>query len=188
MNQTVKFKQPVPFFQIRKAIKKVIDEYLRTGDLDEFSRMIWKHNMDEFYKESSFVLISPDLKRVFRNKTYPMYRDYDYSDLHTRDFILIDAGLPGRILLCDDGIHGPNIVKHISKDDVFTGIQYRISETYDFTDEEKEEWFGRLEGIITFILNELEQVPKKWIRFLIHFFKYLKSKPIDSLSNIHILQ
>ena len=160
MNQTIKFKQPVPFFQIRNAIKKVIDEYLPTGDLDEFSRIIWKHNMDEFYKDSSSVFISNDLK-VFRNRKFPMYRDYDYSDLHTQDFVLIDAGLPGRILLCDDGMHGHNIVKHFSKDDVFTGIQYRLSETYEFTDEEKEEWFGRLKGIITFILNELEQTPKK---------------------------
>ena len=160
MNQTIKFKQPVPFFQIRKAIKKVIDEYLPTGDLDDFSRMVWKHNMDEFYKDSSSVFISRDLK-VFRNRKYPMYRDYDYSDLHTRDFVLIDAGMLGRILLCDDGIHGHNIVKHFSKDDTFTGIQFRISETYDFTDEEKEEWFERLRGIITFILNELGQPSKK---------------------------
>jgi hypothetical protein len=58
-------------------------------------------------------------------------------------------------------MYGHNIVKHFSKDDVFTGIQYRLSETYEFTDEEKEEWFGRLKGIITFILIELGQTPKK---------------------------
>lgn len=161
MNQTIKFKQPVPFFLIRKAIKKVIDEYLPIGDLDEFSKMVWKHNMEEFYKESAFCTICMNSKKIIHDKKFPMYRDYDYSDLHTQDFVLIDAGLPGRILLCDDGMHGHNIVKHFSKDDVFTGIQYRLSETYEFTDEEKEEWFGRLKGIITFILNELEQTPKK---------------------------
>ena len=161
MNQTIKFKQSVPFFLIRKAIKKVIDEYLPIGDLDEFSKMVWKHNMEEFYKESSFCTVCINSKKIIHNKKYPMYRDYDYSDLHTQDFVLIDAGLPGRILLCDDGKYGHNIVKHFSKDDCFTGIQFRISETYDFADDEKEEWFERLKGIITFILNELEQTPKK---------------------------
>ena len=35
-------------------------------------------NMDEFYKDSSSVFISNDLK-VFRNRKFPMYRDYDYQ-------------------------------------------------------------------------------------------------------------
>ena len=161
MNETIKFKQPIPFFQIRKAIKKVLDEYLETSDLDEFSKRLWKRNMDVFYRDSAFTTLRKDLKGFIRNRQFPLFRDYDCSDLGTRDFVLIDCGMPGRILLCDDGLYHPHIVKRFSKDDTFTGIQFSISESYDFSEEEKNEWFGRIKGIVTFILNELEQNSKE---------------------------
>ena len=161
MNETIKFKQPIPFYQIRKAIKKVLDEYLPTSDLDDFSKEIWKYNLEEFYRDSAFTTLSPDLKGFIRNRKYSLYRDYDCSDLGTKDFVLIDCGLPGRILLCDDGLYHPQIARKFSKDDVFTGIQLSISESYDFSEEEGKEWFDRMKGIVTFIINVLEQNSKE---------------------------
>lgn len=162
MNKTVKFTQPIPFYLIRKAVKKVLDEYLDTSDLDESSKRMWKVNMERFYRDSAFTKVRSDLKGFLRDCKYSLFRDYDCSDLGTRDFVLIDTGMPGRILLCDDSLYHPHIVKKFSKDEVFTGIQYFISDTYDFSEEEKVEWFKGVEGIALFMFDYLEK-NKGWI-------------------------
>ena len=156
MNETIKFKKPIPFFQIRRAIKYVVDEYLPSSNLDDFSKILWEYNMKEFYKDSAFSTVSLDLKRIVRNRKFRLFRDYDYSDLGNRDFVLIDTGIPGRILLCDDGLYESYVSRQFSKDDLFTGIQFRISDSYDFTEEDKKEWFERLRGIVVFILSKLD--------------------------------
>ena len=157
MRKTIKFKEPISFEKIRKAVKKVLDEYLYNCDMDDFSRGLWNRHINEFYRDSMFTKLRPDLKGFIRNCKFGLWRDYYSSDLGTRDFVLLDTGIPGRVLLCDDDLYSPHPYHKFSRDDVFTGIQYFISESYDFDDEERKEWVGRIEGIVNFILKELNQ-------------------------------
>ena len=160
MNQTIKFNGPVPLLKIKNAVRKAMKEYLPSSNLDEFSKMMWKKFMEEFIVECAFNRLSPDMKHIIHDKKVTLWRDYDCSDLGTQDFILLDGGTLGRILVTDDGRYSPDITSKFTKDSVFTGIQVSISESYEISGEQKEKTMGDLKGIAMFIVN---QVNSLWV-------------------------